>query len=163
MVLMSLELLVKLLFAERTTGSYNGLDDFPVEPRRSTLYQGMSKKIDIVSRYVKKDQRCIQVCQKRLTLYPGTSEAKFDTELNKIFPQDPFPHHFCLFQPCLLGILPEQGGIDAIVSQVSGQVLKPPSRITSRITSMVQDHILPFYNQVSEAKFSHTCRTVNIA
>ena len=92
-----------------------------------------------ISQQSQKDRCCIQVLKNI-----------FHKIFHVICPQDSLPHNFCLFQPCLLGILPEQGGIDGV---------SPPKR-TSPKTSF-QDHILPLCNQVSEAKFSHS-RTVNL-
>ena len=86
-------------------------------------FPSRAKKIDVVS-------RCWKI---------------FSTKYSMVIcPQDSLPHNFCLFQPCLLGILPEQGGIDAV---------SPPKRPSPKTS--IQDHILPLCNQVSEAKFSH--------
>ena len=83
-----------------------------------------------VSQQSQKDWCCIQVLKNIYNIF-------------YICPQDSFPHNFCLFQPCLLGILPEQGGIDDVSSP------KRPSPETP-----LQDDILPLCNDVSEAKFS---------
>ena len=86
-----------------------------------------------ISQQSEKDRCCIQVLKNI-----------FHKIFHVICPQDSLPHNICLFQPCLLGILPEQGGIDGV---------SPPKRPSPKTS--IQDHILPLCNQVSEAKFSH--------
>ena len=114
------------IFSERTTGSYNGLGDFLVEPKRLTLSPG--KNTDKGSHPDSSQNGC--KCKQTsfpcfaVTFYNfGISSLPNDDlnveEMNPhqfinnpICSQDSLPNHFCLLQPCLLGILPEQGSLE---------------------------------------------------
>lgn len=118
------------IISERTTGSYNGLGDFLVEPKRLTLSPGMQiKKNTDKGSHPDSSQNgckckqasfpCFAVTFYNFGIFSLPNDDLNVEEMNPhqfinnpICSQDSLPNHFCLLQPCLLGILPEQGSLE---------------------------------------------------
>ena len=114
------------IISERTTGSYNGLGDFLVEPKRLTLSPGKNPEKgshpDSSQNGCKCKQAsfpCFAVTFYNFGIFSLPNDDLNVEEMNPhqflnspICSQDSLPNHFCLLQPCLLGILPEQGSLE---------------------------------------------------